>query len=82
MVEALVLINTEVGNESEVVEKLKSFEEVKEIYVVYGIYDILARIKTDSIDKLKDIVAGKIRKIPNVKATLTMIVVEQGQKNK
>ena len=80
MVEALVLINTEVGNESEVVEKLKSFEEVKEIYVVYGIYDILARIKTESIDKLKDIVAGKIRKIPNVKATLTMIVVEQGQK--
>jgi len=58
-------------------EKIKSLEEVKEIYLVYGIYDILARIKTDSIDKLKDIVAGKIRKIPSVKATLTMIVVEQ-----
>jgi len=77
MVEALVLINTEVGNEIEVMEKIKSLEEVKEIYLVYGIYDILARIKTDSIDKLKDIVAGKIRKIPSVKATLTMIVVEQ-----
>ncbi len=72
-----MLINTEVGNEIEVMEKIKSLEEVKEIYLVYGIYDILARIKTDSIDKLKDIVAGKIRKIPSVKATLTMIVVEQ-----
>lgn len=81
MVEALILINTEVGSELEIADALKSLEEIKEIYVLYGIYDIFARVEAESIEKLKEIVAGKIRKIPRVKSTITMLVVERNRKS-
>ncbi|MEM4799321.1 MAG: Lrp/AsnC ligand binding domain-containing protein [Sulfolobales archaeon] len=53
---------------------------MKELYLVYGVYDIVARIEADSIEKLKEVVADKIRKIPKVKSTLTMIVIESSEK--
>lgn len=73
---AIVLINTDAGGEDEVMEKLKVINEVTEAYIVYGVYDIVAKIEADNIDKLKDIVTNVIRKIPKVRSTLTMIVME------
>jgi len=49
---------------------------VKESYVVYGVYDIVAKVEADSMDKLKEIVTWKIRRLDKVRSTLTMIVVE------
>ncbi|MEL9940265.1 MAG: Lrp/AsnC ligand binding domain-containing protein [Ignisphaera sp.] len=75
MPEALVLINTDVGAEDEVLAQVKSIDGVKEAYIVYGIYDLYAKIEAESIEKLKDIVSSKIRKLPKVRSTITMIVV-------
>ncbi|MEM1632894.1 MAG: Lrp/AsnC ligand binding domain-containing protein [Sulfolobales archaeon] len=80
MAKAFVLINTEVGSETEIINSLKNYNEIKELYLVYGVYDIVARIEADSIEKLKEVVADKIRKIPKVKSTLTMIVIESSEK--
>ncbi|MEM4799598.1 MAG: Lrp/AsnC ligand binding domain-containing protein, partial [Sulfolobales archaeon] len=66
MAKAFVLINTEVGSETEIINSLKNYNEIKELYLVYGVYDIVARIEADSIEKLKEVVADKIRKIPKV----------------
>jgi len=71
-----VLINTDAGGEDEVMEKLKGINEVTEAYIVYGVYDIVAKVEAESIEKLKDIVTNVIRKIPKVRSTLTMIVME------
>jgi DNA-binding Lrp family transcriptional regulator len=49
---------------------------VKESYVVYGVYDVVAKVEADSMDKLKEIVTWKIRRLDRVRSTLTMIVVE------
>jgi DNA-binding Lrp family transcriptional regulator len=49
---------------------------VKESYLVYGVYDIVAKVEADSMDKLKEIVTWKIRRLDKVRSTLTMIVVE------
>jgi len=76
MPEAIVLINTDIGAEEEVLQHLMKIEGVKEAYVVYGVYDIIAKINVESTEKLKDIVTSKIRKIPKVRSTLTMIIVE------
>ncbi len=76
MPEAIVLINTDIGAEEEVLKQLLSIEGVKEAYMVYGVYDIVAKINVDSTEKLKEIVSSKIRKIPKVRSTLTMLVVE------
>ncbi len=73
---AFVLINAEIGSEDEVVAELRKIGNVKESYVVYGVYDIVAKVEADSMDKLKEIVTWKIRRLDRVRSTLTMIVVE------
>jgi DNA-binding Lrp family transcriptional regulator len=73
---AIVLINAEIGSEDEVAGELRKISNVKESYVVYGVYDIVAKVEADSMDKLKEIVTWKIRRLDKVRSTLTMIVVE------
>jgi DNA-binding Lrp family transcriptional regulator len=73
---AFVLINAEIGSEDEVVTELRKVGNVKESYVVYGVYDIVAKVEAESMDKLKEIVTWKIRRLDKVRSTLTMIVVE------
>ena len=73
---AFVLINAEIGSEEEVLKELKKVEGVVESYVVYGVYDVVAKIKADTMDKLKDIVTWHVRRLNKVRSTLTMIVVE------
>lgn len=75
---AFVLINSEMGSETEVMGALQKMSNVKEVYVVYGVYDIVALVQADTMDQLKDIVTWKIRRLNNVRSTLTMMVV-QGQ---
>ena len=73
---AFVLINAEIGSEDEVLQELRKLSNVKESYVVYGVYDIVAKVEAESMDKLKEIVTWKIRRLDRVRSTLTMIVVE------
>ena len=76
MPQAYVLINVESGAEEEVVSQLKKVEGVEEASAVYGVYDIVARVKAATMDKLKEIVTWRIRRLDKVRSTLTMIVVE------
>ena len=73
---AIVLINAEIGSEDEVVKELRKLGNIKESYTVYGVYDIVAKVEAESMDKLKEIVTWKIRRLDKVRSTLTMIVVE------
>lgn len=73
---AFVLINTEIGSEADVLKELKKVEGVKEASAVYGVYDIVARVKANTMDKLKEIVTWRVRRLDKVRSTLTMIVVE------
>jgi DNA-binding Lrp family transcriptional regulator len=74
--EAIVLINTEIGAEKEVFEKMKNIERVGEAFTVVGVYDIVARVKAETVDKRKEIVTWRIRKADKVRSTLTMPIIE------
>jgi len=76
---AFVLINTETGFMDEVLKELEKIEGVKEAYTVYGVYDIIAKVEANTMDGIKDIVTWKIRKLSNVRTTLTMIVIEEAK---
>lgn len=76
MPEAIVLVNTDIGSEDEVLNLLSNIEGVTEAYVVYGVYDIVVKVNAPTTEELKDIISNKIRKISKVRSTLTMIVVE------
>ncbi|MEJ2241477.1 MAG: Lrp/AsnC ligand binding domain-containing protein [Candidatus Bathyarchaeota archaeon] len=79
MASAFVLINTEIGSESEVLDQLRKIDAVEESYIVYGVYDVVAKVSADTMEKLKDIVTWKVRRLDKVRSTLTMILIE-GQK--
>lgn len=74
---AFVLINTEIGSEADVLKELKRVEGVEEASAVYGVYDIIARVSADTMDKLKETVTWRVRRLDKVRSTLTMIVVEE-----
>ena len=77
MPQAYVLINVESGAEEEVVSQLKTIEGVEEAYYSYGVYDIISKVKADSMEKLKDLVTRKIRTLNRVRSTLTLIMMEE-----
>jgi len=76
MPKAFVLINVESGSEEEIIEKLKKVPGVIEAYYSYGVYDIIAKVRADSMERLKDMVTRNIRNINNVRSTLTLIIME------
>ena len=49
---------------------------VKEVYLVYGVYDIIAKIEADTMEQVKEIITWKIRRLEKVRSTLSMIVME------
>jgi len=71
---AFVLIQSEIGSEEEVLKELSKVEGVIEAYSVFGIYDILAKIRADTMDNLKDIITWHIRRLNKVNSSLTLIV--------
>lgn len=73
---AIVLVNTDVGAETSLKEKIGSFPEVKEVYLVYGAYDIVAMIESGRMEELRDIVIRRIRRLQGVTSTSTLIVME------
>ena len=77
MPKAFVLINVESGSEEEVLEEIKKIEGVEEAYYSYGVYDIIAKIKAETMAKLRETVTQKMRTISKVRSTLTLIMMEE-----
>jgi DNA-binding Lrp family transcriptional regulator len=73
---AFVLINADLGAEEELLKSLRNLEFVKSVYVVYGVYDIIAMVEADTMEKVKETITWKIRRLDRVRSTLTMIGVE------
>jgi DNA-binding Lrp family transcriptional regulator len=73
---AFVLINTELGAETDLLNQLKNMENVKYVYVLYGAYDLVVKIESPDNETLKRIISDKIRQLKNVRSTLTMTVIE------
>ncbi|NIQ13036.1 MAG: Lrp/AsnC family transcriptional regulator [Candidatus Dadabacteria bacterium] len=76
MKKAYVLINCSLGSEQEILEALRSLPSVKEAHGTFGAYDIIAEVSADSTDILREEITWKIRKLPNIRATLTLTGVD------
>ena len=74
---AFVMINAEIGEEEEVLKYLNEDIGVEEAYVVYGVYDLVAKISADTMKNLKDLIISQIRQAKGVRSTLTMIIVRE-----
>ncbi len=58
------------------IESLMEIEEVKEAYIVLYNYDVLAKIEVKDIKQLKHTIISKIRQLPQVEKTVTLIAAE------
>jgi DNA-binding Lrp family transcriptional regulator len=74
---AYVLLNTEIGAEAQVLKALKKIEGVEEAHNLWGVYDIIAHIKADSMNNLTSIITKRIEKIGRINSKLTMIITDQ-----
>lgn len=73
---AYVLISCDPGSENSVITNLKSIETVKDAHETFGSYDIIAKMESDREDKLKESITKRIRMLPKIRATLTLMVDE------
>ena len=76
MPQAYVLINVESGGEDDVLLALEKINNVEESYFSYGVYDIIIKVKAESMEKLKEMVTIKIRSLNLVRSTLTLIILK------
>ncbi len=77
MPKAYVLFSCESGSDNYIVSNLKTIETVREAYGTFGTYDVIAKMESDSEDKLQEIITKKIRRIPKIRATLTLMTFEK-----
>jgi DNA-binding Lrp family transcriptional regulator len=76
-VQAYVLFKVNSGMEKEVSKKLAELDEVQVASITYGEYDIIAKITVKDLHALEDFLADRIRTVPSVVLTSTMIVAQE-----
>ena len=79
MAGAYVLIASEIGYETILIDELLTIPQVMEASKVYGsIYDTIVRISADSPEKLRKVLSD-IRKVEKIKTTQTMLIVKDAK---
>ncbi len=74
MISAVVLLNTDLNAQDDVLENVKQVEGVEEAHSLYGVYDLLVKVKADSIDELKNITKAQIKQVAGVISSLTLMI--------
>ena len=76
MTKAFVLINCELGSEEQVISDLKKIDCVKNVYGVFGAFDIITNLECERLEELRQMIISKIRKIDNIRSTTTLMGIE------
>ncbi|NWF87615.1 Lrp/AsnC ligand binding domain-containing protein [Candidatus Bathyarchaeota archaeon] len=74
---AYILFKVASGNEREALEKIANLPEVHTVGMVYGEYDLIAKITVPTLHSLEDFMAKKISKIPSIILTSTMVIAQE-----
>lgn len=75
MVQAYILIQTEVGKASAVAETIGRIPGVIQAEDVTGPYDVIVRAQSDTVDDLGRMVVAKVQQVDGITRTLTCPVV-------
>lgn len=71
-----ILLNCDLGAEEYIVEELKQMSDVKNAYLTFGAYDVIAEIQTEDQDSFEKAIAS-IRKLTRVVSTMTLNIINQ-----
>ncbi len=70
-----LLVETELGKLDEVLRRLKGVSGVVEVQAVTGPFDLIVKVEAPHINQALDVVVHKIRRIPGIKGTETLVTV-------
>ena len=73
-----VLLNCDLGAEEYILDELKQVDQVKNAYVTFGAYDIVAEIHANNQEEFEKTVSMKIRRLSRIVSTMTLNVVKSG----
>jgi DNA-binding Lrp family transcriptional regulator len=74
---AFVLLNTEIGAENQVLKALQKIEGVEEAHNLWGVYDIIANVRANTVEELKFIITERIERVGKINSKLAMIVTDK-----
>ena len=73
MVVAYILAKVEAGKDQEVLREVKKKSGVRQATPTYGVYDLHVEVSFNTMDELDKFIFDKIRRIPGIKETVTLI---------
>ncbi|MHA1269983.1 MAG: Lrp/AsnC family transcriptional regulator [Candidatus Helarchaeota archaeon] len=76
MIRALMVVKAKTGKWKEIVENLKSIEQIKQISTLTGIYDLMLEIQVERMEELNEVMLEKIDIIDGILSTNTFIVLK------
>ena len=76
MHKGFVLLNCDLGAEEYILEELQQVDEIKNAYVSFGAYDIVAEIDAETQEEFEKTVSLRIRQLSRVVSTMTLNVIK------
>ncbi len=73
-----LLVETEVGQLEGVLQRMKAVPGVAEVQAVTGPFDLIVKVEAPHLNTALDTVVHKIRRIPGIKSTETLVTVATG----
>jgi len=70
---AYVLVKSDLGAEEKVVENLEKIEQVLKVERTFGDYDMVVKMESEHIEKIREIISWDIKKLDKIRSTLTLI---------
>jgi DNA-binding Lrp family transcriptional regulator len=74
MENAYILLSCEIGTEHELVKQLRTIDEIKNVMITYGEYDVVVEAETETAEKMDKLITSKIRKLEKIRSTITLRV--------
>lgn len=72
--QAYILLNSERGKEQDIYDVINDLEEVVNAHIIFGEWDIIARVKIENSEALGTLILDKIRPLSGVTLTSTLII--------
>ena len=70
-----VLLNCDLGAEEYILDELNQVPQIKNAYVTFGAYDVIAEINEESQEEFEKTVSMHVRRLTRVVSTMTLNVV-------
>ncbi len=70
---AYLLIKSDLGAEEKVKEQLEQIDQVSKVERTFGAYDMVVKMESENIEKIRETIAWNIKKIDKIRSTLTLV---------